>query len=141
MVYIRRVTADFSVAPQLTAADITAAAALGFRTLVNNRPDGEAAGQLESGEAEAAARAAGLVYLALPFQGSPTGAVVDETVRLLAAAPGPVLAYCRTGTRSVTAWAMAQAKLGALGVDEIVARAREAGYDLSGLAGALGRPS
>ncbi|HVY83659.1 MAG TPA: TIGR01244 family sulfur transferase [Caulobacterales bacterium] len=137
MTEFRRVTAAFSVAPQIGLDDIARAAAEGFRVLINNRPDNEAPGQMTSAEAERAAKAAGLDYHALPFAGPPPPAVVAQTETLLEQASGPVLAYCRSGTRSVTAWALAQALAGALSPDEIVQRAAEAGYDLSGARPAL----
>lgn len=134
MTDFRQVTPDFSVAPQITADDITRAKAEGFAMIVNNRPEGEAPGQLSSAEAEAAARAAGLEYRALPFSpGPPPPGVLAETAELLEQAKGPVLAYCRTGTRSVTAWAMAQALLGTRPPEEIIALAAGAGYDLGGV--------
>lgn len=133
MVEFRSVTPAFSVAPQLAVEDFARAAAAGFKTVINNRPDGEAGDQLSSADAQAAAEAAGLTYHALPFQGAPSPAVVAEMAALLEAArAGPVLAYCRTGTRSVTAWGMAEALSGAHNADEVVALAAEAGYDLSG---------
>lgn len=137
MTEFRSVTAEFSVAPQLTREDIARAAAEGFRTLLNNRPDGEAPGQLTSAEAKAAAEAAGLAYREVQFQGSPPPAVVAATEALLTGAETPILAYCRTGTRSITAWAMAQALAGARSPDEIIALAANAGYDLSGARRAL----
>jgi uncharacterized protein (TIGR01244 family) len=137
MAEFRSVTATFSVATQLTREDIARAAAEGFKTLVNNRPDGEAPGQLSAADAKVAAEAAGLVYKAIQFTGSPPPGVVAATDALLSEAEGPVLAYCRTGTRSITAWAMAQALAGARTPDEIIALAAEAGYDLSGARGAL----
>lgn len=133
----RSVTPDFAVAAQLSADDIARAAAQGFRTIINNRPDGEAPDQLPAREAEAAAKSAGLVYFALPFAGPPPPAAVARTAEMLEEAAGPVLAYCRTGTRSITAWAMAQALVGALSPDEIIALAAKAGYDLTGARGAL----
>jgi uncharacterized protein (TIGR01244 family) len=61
-----------------------------------------------------------------------------ETAAALDEANGPVLAYCRTGTRSITAWALAQALAGSSHTpDEIIALAQKAGYDLSGARGAL----
>ena len=74
--------------------------------------------------------------MAIPFAGPPTPAQVDATREALATAKGPVLAYCRSGTRSITAWALAQA--GQKRADEILAAARHAGYDLSSLKPALG---
>ncbi|HVZ98808.1 MAG TPA: TIGR01244 family sulfur transferase [Caulobacterales bacterium] len=137
MTDFHRVTAVFSVAPHLGADDIARAAKEGFRVLINNRPDSEAAGLMLSAEAEQAAKAAGLAYYSLPFAGPPPPAIVARTETLLEQAPGPVLAYCRTGTRSITAWAMAQALAGEMTPDEIIARAAAAGYDLSGARMAL----
>lgn len=139
MTPFRRVTPDFAVAGQLTAEDVARAAREGFRTIVNNRPDGEMAGQTPAAEIEAEAVRLGLVYRALPFTGPPPPGAVAATAALLAEAPGPVLAYCRTGNRSIMAWAMAQALEGLMRPDEIIARAGEAGYDLHGARGALER--
>lgn len=134
----RRITPDFSVAGQLEPGDIARAAADGYRTIVVNRPDGEDWGQTRAAEMKAAAEAAGLDFRAIPFSGwPPSPAVVAETAAVLDEAKGPVLAYCRTGRRSITAWAMAEALAGARRPDEIIALAQKAGYDLSGARGAL----
>jgi uncharacterized protein (TIGR01244 family) len=138
MTEFRSVTPDFAVAPQLAVADFAAAAAAGFKAIINNRPDGEAPGQLSSVDAQKAAEAAGLAYHHIPVQGGPSPAVVAEMAAALEASrSGPVLAYCRSGTRSVTAWAMAQAVAGAHSPDELVALAGDAGYDLGGARGVL----
>jgi len=138
---IRRVTPDFAVAPQLTTEDVKTAAAQGFRTLICNRPDNEAPNQMLEAEARAVAEAAGLEFHALPFQGPPPPEMVEATEQALASAPGPVLAYCRTGTRSITVWALAQALAGSRKPDEILSLAAKAGYDLSSFKVALERLS
>lgn len=132
MADIRDVTADFSVAPQLELEDFAEAAALGFKHIINNRPDGEAPDQPGSAEAEAAAKAAGLSYVHAPFVGQPT----PEAVRAAAQAKGRTLAYCRSGTRSVTAWAFAQAGSGG-NAEQIIGAAGNAGYNLAPAAGLL----
>jgi len=139
MTPIRTVTPDFAVAPQLRAEDIAAAAKAGYRALICNRPDGESGDQLSAGEAEAACQAEGLAFHYLPFTGPPPAAVVERLASLMAAAPGPILAYCRSGTRSITAWAYAQAAAGQSSADEIIALCRQAGYDLAGAQGTLKR--
>jgi uncharacterized protein (TIGR01244 family) len=139
MSQFRNVSADFSVADQLNATDVARAAAEGFRTIVNNRPDGEDPGQTSGAEIEAAAKERGMAYIALPFRGPPPPAAVAETAALLESAAKPVLAYCRSGSRSIMAWGMAQALEGALRPDEIIAKAAKAGYDLEGARGALER--
>lgn len=137
MTEFRRVTPDFAVAAQLGPDDLARAAAEGFKTLVNNRPEGEGADQPKEAEIRAAAQAAGLDYRAIPFAGSPPPGAVAATAELLETATGPVLAYCRTGTRSIMAWAMAQALAGVKSPDELVALAAKAGYDLTGTRAAL----
>jgi sulfide:quinone oxidoreductase len=125
-------TPEFAVAPQLTPDDLAEAAAAGIRSVINNRPDGEAPDQPPAAEMEAAARALGLDYRYVPIV---PGRLGPDEVEAFGAAlddlPGPVLAFCRSGTRSATVWAMAKA--GELGAAEVVARAAEAGYDLQPL--------
>ena len=139
MADIRQVTPLFAVAPQLDETDFEAVAAAGFKSVINNRPDGEAPGQIPDAAAAKAAAAAGLTYLAIPVTGGPGPDQVDRTIAALGALQEPVLAYCRSGTRSITTWALAQAQSRAMTAEEIIARARAAGYDLSGLKPALDR--
>src|SRR5579872_5205764 len=109
----RHVTDHISVAPQIGAADVAAAARAGFVAIVNNRPDGEAPDQPAAAEIEAAARAAGLAYAHIPVRGAPGPAEIAAMRAAVDAAPGPVLAFCRSGTRSITTWALGQAQAGA----------------------------
>jgi uncharacterized protein (TIGR01244 family) len=133
MADIRRVTSEFSVAPQLALEDLETAAAQGFKLVINNRPDGEAPGQPTAAAMEAAARAAGLGYVHIPVSGMARPDQVEAMQAALAEAGGPVLAYCRSGTRSITTWALGQAASGARAPSEIVELGYEAGYDLSPL--------
>ncbi|WP_395644484.1 TIGR01244 family sulfur transferase [Terricaulis sp.] len=138
MAEILRVTPQFAVAGQLAPADLARAAAEGYRTVIKNRPEKEEPGQPSDAEMKAAAEAAGLVWRDLPFAGlPPPPGVVAETATLLEEVPGPVLAYCRTGRRSIMAWAMAQALSGNHSPDEIIALAKQAGYDIAGAREAL----
>ena len=132
MADIRRVTADFAVAPQLTPGEVAQAAAEGYRLLVNNRPDGEAAGQPSSVEMAAAARAAGMDYLHIPISGGAGPGQREAMHEAVKGASGPVLAFCRSGTRSITVWAQGEVEAGTQPRDEAVRLGREAGYDLSG---------
>lgn len=131
MAEIRTVTPDFAVAPQLSPADMIEAARLGFCMLINNRPDGEAADQPGSAEMKAAAEAAGLEYRSAPVVGRPGDAQVDAVRQAISEAKGPVLAFCRSGTRSITAWALGELAAGVRTRDELVELGRAAGYDLS----------
>jgi|CXWL01.1.fsa_nt_gi uncharacterized protein (TIGR01244 family) len=137
MADFRTVTPQFAVAPQLAPADMAEAAAAGFRLVICNRPDGEAIDQPSDSEMRSAAEAVGLQFQALPFQGRPPPETVAATTQLLKTAEGPVLAYCRTGTRSIMAWAMAQAQSGARPSEELLALAANVGYDLAGVRGVL----
>ena len=132
----RRVTDDFTTAPQIAVADVAEARRQGFTTIINNRPDGEAPGQPASAEIEAAAKAAGLAYAHIPVVGGPTPAQVEAVRKVVEAADGPVLAFCRSGTRSIITWALGQASSGAMSRAELTQLARHAGYDLSGVLGA-----
>ncbi|HWE45480.1 MAG TPA: TIGR01244 family sulfur transferase [Caulobacteraceae bacterium] len=125
------VTGDFAVAGQIEPSDVAAAAAQGFRLIVNNRPDGEEPGQPSGAEIEAAARAAGLAYTGVPIRGRPGPAQIEAMTQALAAADGPVLAYCRSGMRSIAAWALSEGATGARTRMELVGLARDAGFDLS----------
>lgn len=137
MTNVISVARDFSVAPQITAEDFAAAAARGVRTVINNRPDGEAPDQLSDAQARAAAEAAGLVYRSIPVTMPIPLTAVAAFAAALKETPGPHLAYCRSGTRSITLWAMAQAKGGADPV-ELIRTAAAAGYDLSPMRAVLG---
>ena len=107
---LRPVAADVCVAAQLDAASMLESARVGFRSVVNNRPDFEE-GPLQptSAQIEAAARAAGLAYRHLPvspaFQSPEDAAAM---ARLLAELPRPLLMFCRSGTRSDKLYRLAQ---------------------------------
>jgi len=131
----RRVTDDFATAPQIAIADVAEAARQGFKTIISNRPDGEEPGQPTAAEVEAAAKAAGLAFFHIPVRGGPTPEQVEQTQAILAEADGPVLAFCRSGTRSIVTWSLSQATSGARPRDELVGLGRDAGYDLSGVLG------
>ncbi len=106
--------------------------------IVANRPDREEPGQPSLADLKAAARAAGIELRCIPFTGPPPPGAVADTAALLDETQGrPVLAYCRTGRRSIMAWALAEALRGELRPNEIVALAAKAGYDLEGARGAL----
>jgi uncharacterized protein (TIGR01244 family) len=131
---IRPVTDQLAVAPQLQPEDMATAAAMGFRLVINNRPDAEQPGQPDAARMQAAAEAAGLSYRHIPIIGRATPDQLQQIEALLSEATGPVLAFCRSGTRSITAWATIRALAG----DDrfrLAELARNAGYDLSGVLG------
>ena len=129
---IKRLTDTLSVAPQISESDLAALAAQGFRSVINNRPDGEAGDQPASAVLAAAAARAGLAYRDIPvISGQLQDTQVAAFGKALAELPAPVLAFCRTGTRSTTLWALDA--VCARPVAEVVQTAAEAGYDLAAL--------
>jgi sulfide:quinone oxidoreductase len=128
----RSLTEKLSVSSQLTLTDLTAAANQGIRSIINNRPDGEVPGQPTSAEIEAAAAALGLGYRHIPVA---SGQIHDEDIAqfrvALAELEGPVLAFCRTGTRAATLWALSAAP--EVASSDLLSTAHAAGYDLDAL--------
>lgn len=128
----RTLSPQFAVSPQITPQDIPALKAQGYRAIIANRPDGEGADQPTFAEIEAAAHAAGMQARYIPISGGMVGDDDVEAFRsALRAMPGPVLAYCRSGTRSATLWSLAQAD--DMPLPQILAATSTAGYDLSGV--------
>jgi uncharacterized protein (TIGR01244 family) len=97
---ITRHTPDFATAAQVKVEDIEEIAALGFKTLINNRPDGESPDQPSSAQLEDAAQKFGLHYIYQPIVRSQVAAEAATFASHMAVAPKPVLAFCRSGTRS-----------------------------------------
>ena len=123
--------ANFSVSPQVTAADLAAAAREGYTLIVNNRPDGEMIGQPKSADLEAAAKDAGLAYVHIPVDGRGISmGHISALKKALDEAGGKTLAFCRSGTRSTILESYRGAAEGR-GADELIAEAAAAGYDIS----------
>jgi uncharacterized protein (TIGR01244 family) len=118
------------VSGQIAPEDVAGFAVRGVTRIVNNRPDGEEAGQPTGAEIEAAARAVGVDYAFIPVAGGVSDAQVAAMGTALADAGGDVLLFCKSGTRSTYLWALARARQGA-DPEELISRAAEAGYDLS----------
>ncbi|WP_018718989.1 TIGR01244 family sulfur transferase [Arhodomonas aquaeolei] len=122
----------YAVTTQLRASDLGALAAEGVQTVINNRPDGESGDQPAGAELAAAAERLGIAYHYVPVV---SGQITDDDVRafatILANARGPVVAFCRTGSRSTSLWALNEARH--LAPDAVLATCATAGYDLSGL--------
>lgn len=129
---VQKLTEELSVAAQLGEQDIRALAEMGFRSIICNRPDGEAPDQPLYAEVERRAIEQGMQARFLPAE---SGKVTDEQGKafgqMMAELPKPVLAYCRTGMRSTTMWALSQA--GVIPLPQIIERSSAAGYDLKGV--------
>ena len=121
------------VSGQIAPGDVAELKQLGIAMIVNNRPDGEEPGQPTGAEIENAAEAAGIAYRYVPIHRGIGPADVEAMEEALAATDGRMLAYCRTGTRSTLAWALARREQGA-SVEELEEAAAQAGYDLTPIA-------
>lgn len=127
----RKLTNDIYAAPQIGVAEIAVASALGVTLVINNRPEDESDDQTPGAEIEAAARAAGMDYVAIPVTHSGfSEPQVQAMAEALEGATGGVLAYCRSGTRSTLLWALAEALQGG-DPDALTNMAAKAGYDVA----------
>ena len=129
---LKPISDSLTVSPQITVADIPELARQGYRAIICNRPDGEGADQPTFEEISSAAKSAGMEAAYVPVV---AGKVLDTDADAFGDAmrelPGPVLAYCRTGTRSATLWSLAEADT--LGTAEVLSRTKAAGYDMAGV--------
>lgn len=127
----RTLTDTMFVAPQIDTHAVAEAAALGVRLIINNRPEDESPDQTPGADIEAAARAAGLDYVAIPVTHAGFSMPqIEAMTAALASTDGKILAYCRSGTRSCLLWSLAQASEGG-DPDALADSAADAGYDLS----------
>lgn len=137
MVRVIQLTPDFAVAGQLSEADFVEIAAQGFKSILANRPDGEEPTQLSANRSRELALAAGLAFQFLPLRMADVlePATADATRAALNAMPGPMLAFCRSGTRSAIAWASAAAQVAP--VEEVIATLERADFAIAGIADEL----
>ena len=130
---LRNISSKFTVSPQITVEDVKTLAAQGFRAIICNRPDGEGADQPSFKEIAKAAEAAGIEARYVPIQ---SGMVKDDDVAAFGEAledlQRPILAFCRTGTRSATLWSFHESKKRPM--SEILMATKAAGYDMNGVA-------
>src|SRR6478609_4390532 len=137
MTPFKAVTNAFWTSPQITPEDVASASELGIVAIINNRPEGEAPDQTPGADIARAADQAGIAYCEIPV--TPGGFTQDQVVamsRALDNPQGPVLAYCRSGTRSILLWALSQAA-GGRDPGEVAADAAQAGYDVAPVSDAL----
>jgi len=127
----RPVSGTFAVSPQIQLTDLQTIADAGFTRVINHRPDNERPGQPLSADLAAEAERLGLKFIDLPFRpGNITPAVFDQLSAELAKSNEPTLAYCGSGTRAITIWALSEVKAGNQTPDQVIAAAKAAGYKL-----------
>jgi uncharacterized protein (TIGR01244 family) len=128
---IREITEDYAVSPQIAPEDMAAIRDRGYTTVICNRPDMETPPALHTAAMKAAADAAGLRFVENAFAAGLDLSIIDRQRDAIEAADGPVLAYCRSGTRSATVWALAEA--GRRPTDGILEATARAGYPMDGM--------
>lgn len=128
----KKISDQLSVSGQIELKNMAKLKKAGFRSIICNRPDGEGSDQPTFKEVETAAKKAGISAMHIPVT---AGRVRDEEAEAFGIAlrelPGPVLAYCRTGTRSATLWSLHEAA-NQMPVPDILSATKAAGYDMSG---------
>jgi uncharacterized protein (TIGR01244 family) len=126
---IRQLSDNVMVSGQVAPHEVAGLAEQGITMLVNNRPDGEEPGQPPAGEIEEAAAAAGISYRFVPILRGIGPADIEEMQKALREAEGgKLLAFCRSGTRSALALALAKRDEGA-SAEEVVQTLNQAGFD------------
>jgi len=127
---ITYITPLFAVAGQLSEQDFAQLAAMGIKSVINNRPNGEDGVLVDADNAAEAAKRAGLDYRYAPVANHEVmeTAEVDTFEDALRGLPGPILAYCRTGTRSSILWAQVSARYNS--AEDTLRALEDAGFDL-----------
>lgn len=121
-----------AISPQIDPGTIGDLAAAGVTLIINNRPDGEEAGQPTSAEIEAIAGEHGIAYRHIPTTPDTLSLVhIDQFVTALKEADGTVLAYCRSGLRSTLLWGLSQVRGHGHDPEDVQKRAADAGFDVS----------
>ena len=129
---IKTLSSKASVTPQIKVDDLPAIKEKGFRAIICNRPDGEGTDQPTYKEIEVAAAKLGIDMAYQPIvAGKVNDQDADDFANLMTELPGPVLAYCRTGTRSATLWSLTQAQTRTTA--DILSKTKAAGYDMAGV--------
>jgi len=129
---LKKISPRLYVSEQIQIGDADVAAARGFKTIVCNRPHAETPDQPDTEAIALAAENAGIKFIHIPVVGgSITDSAIAEFSEAYRNAEGPILAYCRSGMRSTSLWALVEA--GRLDVNTVMWTAAEAGYDLTSL--------
>ena len=127
---VKKISPFISVSPQIYPAHVERLAEQGFKTIINNRPDNETDDQPMEAELSAEAAKHGVEFVSIPVI---SGALTEQNIKdfgdVMGCVTGPVLAYCRSGMRSTSLWALYEARH--MGSDSIISFASTIGYDLS----------
>ena len=119
---------NIHVSGQITTDDIESLANAGVKTIINNRPDSEAAGQPSSEQMQRASEKLNLTYIYLPMAGGISADLINGSITAYESSPKPIFTYCASGTRSTVLWCFAHVK--DQGIDGVLNAAAAAGYNL-----------
>ncbi len=119
---------------QISSADLEDLKARGVKSIINNRPDGEAPGQPSGAALGEAAKQAGLSYAYIPMHGLDMDSIL-ASVEAYEELPKPLVAFCASGTRSAMLWCFAH--INELGIESVLDISLKAGYDLHHMRPAL----
>ena len=129
---LKPLSRDLSVMPQIEATEVAGLAARGFKSIIGNRPEGEAPDQPTWSSLVAEAERHGMSARQIPVVPGHIGPEdVERFAEALRDQPTPIAAFCRTGTRSAMLWALVNPD--GLNVDERISLAAAQGYDLAPL--------
>ena len=121
-----------SVGPAPLPGSLAQLAKSGFRSLINNRPDTDKELTMTSAETASEAAASGLQYVHIPVEGrNPLEKDVKAFAAALSSLPKPIFAYCQSGGRSASLWAMAS--VADYESETLISKCRDIGFDISGL--------
>lgn len=129
---LTKLSNNLSVAPQIQIEDVAQIAQMGFGTIICNRPDHEDPDQPLFADIAAEAEALGLVAIHQPI--TPPTLTIQEAKKFgenVGAAQKPVFAYCRTGTRCTTLWALNERESGK-DAQELADYCGNLGYNVAG---------
>ena len=133
---VYQLTDLYFVSPQIEVEDVKKILDAGFAKIICNRPDEEVPSYLHANAMKTVAVDVGIEFEILPLTHvTMTTDNIEKQFEMVAAAKGPVLAYCASGTRCTIAWALSQA--GKADADKIIRTAMKAGYNIEGLRSAL----
>jgi uncharacterized protein (TIGR01244 family) len=134
MVKCIEISDKFSVSGQIDTSDLESLKAQGFTVIICNRPDYEDANQMLASDIESRVVELGMQFIHIPISGrGPNMQAVELSKQALDDASGRVLAYCRSGMRSVMLWSLATAMSGGTSADELIDMAASAGFNIDGL--------
>ena len=129
---MKNLTDNIYVAGQISEDDFAAIMEAGIKTIINNRPDNEAMMQPKTAALAAKAAALGIAFHDIPVAGGQVApGQIEAFTALLNEADKPILAFCRSGTRSSMLWAMSQVTKQP--IDDILETTGAAGYDFRGM--------